>query len=595
MKYLGMVGFDVLLVSMITVFALYLFLSERLPVAGTALFVMVLLMVTKILTPEEGVSGFSNPATITVLCMFILSEGIQRTGIIQRLGDTLFSVTKKSNFKQLFALSFIAGPLSGFINNTATVAIMIPMIIELSEKTRTLASKLLIPLSYISMAGGTLTILGTTTNILGADVYHRLGFEPIGLFDITRLGIVVLTTTVLYFMLIGRFLLPSRKPQSNLSDPYAKLEYHTDIVVSENSPLIGQKIKESDLIKKLEIQVVHIKRNSRKIVKKIADAEIEEGDVIFVTATRDQLLRARDQERVVIKADIEYPERGKTEYIVAQFMVSAGSSILHKTLSAADFRKRFKAVVLGLKRGSMVLEKSIEKVPLKIGDILLLRTTENNLERLKKSRELMILGEVPKPYKTEKLGHTIGIILLVVVMAALGIFPIMVSALVGVLFMVVFQVLDLEEGFKAVNWEVIFLLAGIIPLGIAFEKTGVATLLAELIVENTEQLSPLIILGAFYLFTTILTEIMSNNASIILIGPIAVETAVKLDLNPFAFMVAVMFAASTSFLTPIGYQTNAMVYSAGNYRFKDFAKVGLPLNILLLFVSVYSINSFWGI
>ncbi len=207
----------------------------------------------------------------------------------------------------------------------------------------------------------------------------------------------------------------------------------------------------------------------------------------------------------------------------------------------------------------------------------------------------MIIGEVPKPYKKDKLPQAIGIIFLVVFLAAIRLFPIMVSALIGVLLMVVFKVIELEDAFKSVNWEVIFLLAGIIPLGIAFEKTGTAAIIADFIVNLTSGLNPLLILGTFYLLTTVLTEFMSNNASIILIGPIAVEAALKLDLNPFAFMVAVMFSASTSFLTPIGYQTNTMVYSIGNYRFKDFLKVGLPLNTILLFVSVYSINLLWGI
>lgn len=583
---------EIILVFLITALALYLFIREKLPVAGTALLVMLILIVTNILTPEEGVSGFSNPATITVLCMFILSEGLQRTGIIHSLGDKLLAFTKKSNLKQMLALTFIVGPLSGFINNTAAVAVMIPMVIRLADQTKTYSSKLLIPLSYIAMAGGTLTILGTSTNILGSDIYRRLGFEAIGLFEITKLGIIVLATTSIYFIIIGRFLLPERKSQNAASDPYEKLEYQTDIVVTEQSPLVNQKVEESDLKKKYNMKIIHIRRKNRIIKRNTA---IKPQDVILVNATRDALLRARDAELVEIKADLDYPETGKTKYTIAQFMVTAGSSLLHRTIISINFKERYKAVALGLKRGNELFEKSIEKIQLKTGDILLLRTTIKNLQKMKKSRDLMIIGELPEPFKKDKLWQVIGIISLVVLLAALGIFPIMVSALIGVLLMVIFKVIEFEEGFKSVNWEVIFLLAGVIPLGIAFEKTGAAALIADVIIELTSQYDPIILLAAFYILTTLLTEIMSNNASIILIAPIAVAVAQKLSLNPFAFMVAVMFAASTSFLTPIGYQTNTMVYSAGNYRFKDFLKVGLPLNTILLFVSVYFISRFWGL
>lgn len=592
---MSMVSFEIILVFLITFLALFLFVTEKLPAAGTALLIMLLLIVTNILTPEEGVSGFSNPATITVLCMFILSEGIQRTGLIQSLGDKLFTITKKSDLKQLVSITFIAGPVSGFINNTAVVAIMIPMVLKLADQTKTHASKLLIPLSYTAMAGGTLTIIGTTTNILGSDIYRRLGFKAIGLFEIAPLGLVFLVTTALYFIFIGRFLLPKRKSHPEASDPYEKLEFQTDIVISEESPLAGQKVKESDLKTKFNMEIVHIKRNDRKIRKNLDDKTIEPGDVILVNATRDALLRAKESGMVEIKADFDYPEKGKIEYTIAKFMVTAGSPLLHKTIVSTDFKEHYRAVVLGLRRGNDVLDKSIEKIRLKIGDILLLRTTEKNLQKLKKRKDFMIIGGVPEPYKKDKLLHVVGIISLVVLLAALDIFPIMVSALIGVLLIVAFKVIDLEEGFRSVNWEVILLLAGIIPLGIAFEKTGAAALIADFIVQLTSPYDPLILLIAFYIMTTLLTEMMSNNASIILIAPIAVSAAQKLSLNPFAFMVAVMFAASTSFLTPVGYQTNTMVYAAGNYRFRDFLKVGLPLNIILLFVSVYFIDYYWGL
>ena len=250
-----MINFGIAAVLLITALAFYLFIEEKISVDATAILILVLLIVLGIVTPAEGVSGFSNPATITVLCMFILSAGIQKTGAIQAVGNSIFKFTNKSISKQLLAISAI-GPISGFINNTAAVAILIPMVMKLAEKARAVASKLLIPLSYISMAGGTLTIIGTSTNILANDVFTRLGFEPIGLFGITKLGAIVLATTALYFLVIGRFLLPERKFLKDIIDPHKKLEYSTEVVLPKKSQLLSQQVRKSDLKTKYNVEII---------------------------------------------------------------------------------------------------------------------------------------------------------------------------------------------------------------------------------------------------------------------------------------------------------------------------------------------------
>ncbi|MFC1769280.1 SLC13 family permease [Nanoarchaeota archaeon] len=588
-----MINYEIILVLAITIIAFYLFVREKFSVETVALLVMVILIVTKIVTPSEGVSGFSNPATITVLCMFIISAGIQKTGIVNKIGRKIFEWTKKSYSKQLLAITSV-GPLSGFMNNTATVTVMIPIVMKLAEKSKIVVSKLLMPLSFICMAGGTLTLIGTTTNILSNDIYTRMGFGSIGLFEITKLGVIVLLITSIYFLTIGRFLLPKRKGAKDTEDPLRRLKYHTDVIVPEDSSLLYQKLKNNDLEKKFNIKILHIKRKN-KIINHSEKHRIMPKDVLLIEGSREDLIHADDIGLIKIKASSKFPEKKGAKYKLVQFMISSKSTLINRTINSSQFRKKYNALVLGLKRGNEIIKKSIDKIRLKFGYILLLSATEKSIEKLKKNDNFIFVSEASENYNRTKVWEAFGILFLVLLLAAFNVFTIMVSALIGVVLMVILGVISFEESYESVNWQVVLLLAGIIPLGIAFEKTGAADLIANFVVGLSGSLSPLIVLGIFFILTTLLTEVVSNAASVIIIIPIAISVASQLSLNPLAFVITVMFAASTSFLTPIGYQTNTLVYSAGNYKFRDFFLVGLPLNIILLFVTVYGVKYFWGI
>ena len=583
---------QILLVFVILAYALYLFIREVYSIETTAIIVMVLLIVTRIVTPEEGVSGFSNPATITVLCMFILSAGIKKTGLIQTLGDKLLKITKRSQNRQLIAISVIAGPLSGFINNTALVAVMLPMVKKLANQTKTYASRLLIPLSFVSMAGGMLTVIGTSTNILAAAIYASAGYGIISLFAFIKLGAIVLVTTILYFLLFGRFLLPIRHSTVD-EDPHEKLIYHAEIVVNRDSKLIGQVLKDSPLKKNFKIDFLQIKRHKR-FIDKVNREKLHPGDVLLVNATREELLKVRQYGLVEMKGHIKFPEKKAHKYSMIQLMVSSTSLLINHTLQTIKFREKYQAVVFGIRRGDAVLREGLTKVKLKFGDILLIRATEKALSKLRQHKDFTFIGDVPELFNSKKTWYAIGIFSVVILLAALRV-EIMVAALIGLVLMVIFKVISFEEGYSAVNWDVIILLAGLIPLGIAIQKSGAASLIANTIVSISGNISPIILLGIIYIITTILTNIISNNAAVIVILPIVLTITQELSLNPFAFTLGVMFAASTSFLTPIGYQTNTMVYSAGNYKFNDFIKVGLPLNIILMIVTTYFISKFWGL
>ncbi len=586
-----MLGFDLFLVIVITVTIFVLFATEKYPVDVVALLTIVVLMLTGLVTPEEAVSGFSNTATITVLAMFIISDGIQRSGVIHILGEKILQITK-TYFHQLLAISGIS-TLGGLINNTPSVSILAPMVMDMTKKTKTYATQLLMPLSFISMAAGTLTLIGSSSNILANNIYVRAGNTPLNLFEISKLGIFIFLIVVVYFLTVGRFLLPKREGHTDITDPYKKMKYNADAILPPESGLIGKKIKKSKL-KEYAIEVFSITRNGKLHRRDLDDFKIESDDILAVYGSRLKLLQADSEGYIKLESGVKHVETGESAAI-DQFMIAEGSSLIHQTINSIGFTDRFNASVLALKRANKKIKNSINTVQLKFTDILLVKAPPQTIDIMKLSNEFIYIGEVAGPYRLNKMKFAVGIFSLIILLAAFQVIPIMTAALLGVLLMALTRVVTLKEAYGAVNWQIIFLLAGIIPLGIALEKTGAVELITNYIIVFSQSSHPLIILGVFYLLTSLLTNIISNNAAIIFLAPIALATASELSLNPVPFLIVVMFAASTAFLTPIGYQTNTMVYQIGNYKFTDFTKVGLPLNIILLFATTLLAAWIWGI
>lgn len=585
-----MITFQLFLTIVITVAIFVLFVTEKYPVDVVALLAILMLVFTGIITPEEAVSGFSNPATITVLSMFIISEGLQRSGFIRILGEKILQVAKTYT-QQLLAVGGISS-IGAFINNTPTVAFLAPMVMDISRKSKTYATQLLIPLSFISMAAGTLTLIGSSSNILGNNIYVRAGYEPLNIFEISKLGIFVFLIVVAYFLTIGRYLLPKREGHTDITDPYNRLKYNADILLPHESPLIGQKIGKTKL-KEYEIEVFSVIRDGKIYRKDLDNYVIHAEDVLVVYGTRLKLMQADSEGLIKLEYGSQQLQIGR-EYVIEQFMVAEGSSLIHQTISSIGFADRYQATVLALKRANKKIRSSVSSTPLKFTDILLVKATNSTIELMKLSDDFVYIGEVAGSYRSDKIKYALPILLGVVLLAAFNIVPIMIAALTGVLFMTLFRVVSLHEGYKAINWQVIFLLAGIIPLGIALEKTGFVTLVTGYLLNMSAYTSPIVLLGMFYLITTLLTQFVSNNATIILFTPIAISVAVELGLNPMPFVIVIMFAAATAYLTPISYQTNVMVYQMGNYKFTDFIKVGLPLNIILLFATTLLASWIWG-
>ncbi len=594
--------------------ALVLFVREPVPIDITAIGIMVCLLILSPwidLSVRDVLAGFSSPATITVLAMFVLSEGIRRTGLVSLLGRAIADRFGDSPFKQLVAVLGLSGGTAGFINNTPVVAVMIPMVNELADRTGISPSRLLMPISYAAMLGGMLTLIGTSTNLLASDVYASMGteFEPFTIFEFTALGAVVLLVGCTFLSLFSHLLLPERiGGQEDLTEEFEMAEYLTEVIVEEDSGFIGQTI--SSCLRGLDVEsdIVQLIRGNRVFTEPLGQKQIRSGDVLVLRTDREDLVKlieteglglAPDSEKSVsdeiLSGEVEQLEEPVSQELV-EVIISPDSTLTGNSLADLNFRQRYDATVLAIRRGGEIIHARMDDRRLRGGDALLIQATEDTVRRFTDNRNFVVAGRFDLPsYRKEKLPVALGIVVAVVGLAGFGLTSIVTSALGGVVAMVVTGCLRPNEVYESVDWNVIFLLAGLIPLGVAMTRTGAAQLLAEQVVGLAGDAHPLIFLGVFYLFTSALTNLISNNASVVLMIPVAVDAAAATGLNPFAFAIAVTFAASTAFMTPVGYQTNLMVYAPGGYLFTDFLRLGGPLQLLMTVVTVLGISFFWGI
>jgi di/tricarboxylate transporter len=599
---------DMLVVFAIVVLALVFFATELLPVDVTAILVMVTLMVLEPWTgisTTEGIAGFANEATITVLAMLILSAGVSQTGVVQLLGSRLAEFAGTDLRKQLFATIGVAGPASGFVNNTPVVAILVPVITDLAHEGKTSPSKLLIPLSYASMLGGMLTLIGTSTNILASNVAGRLAertgnpqLHAFSMFEFTGLGLIVLVTGGLYLLFVGHRLLPERvPPEEDYIEEYDMEDYLTEVQVAEGSPFVGRTVEAAIDEAVFDAEIIQLVRDEETFIEPIGQKTIRAGDVLTLRIDKPTLKTLTTTEHLTLvgtptEAEIDPGE----EQTLVEVVIPSGSALVGETLSSSTFRERYNAAVLAFRSRGEVIHERPEQVTIRVGDTLLVQASANSIDRLAANRDFIVAHQVSDPdYRTGKIPAALAIIVGVVSLAALGIFPILVTALGGVVAMVATGVLKPGELYESVEWNVIFLLAGVIPLGVALENSGGAELLGGLVAASADYLPVVAVLWIFYITTGLITEVISNNASVVLMIPVAVEAATRIGANAFAFVLAVTFAASTSFLGPVGYQTNLFVYGPGGYKFTDYFRIGAPLQLLLSVVTVAGIVAFWGI
>jgi len=590
-------GIDIIFVLIILVGALVLFALEVFTVDFVAFGVMAALMGFSLVTPEQGISGFANTATITVMAMFILSAGLYRTGAIDLLTDKLLKYSGTSEVRQLLLVMVTVGPISAFLNNTAAVAILIPFAVKLAREHKRSPSRFLMPLSFTSQLAGVVTLLGTSTNILASSLSQNLGFGAFNVFEFSHLGLIVMVVGIIYLLTVGRWLLPKREVEEEITERFHLKQYLSEVIITEKSSYIDQTVVELDLARKFNIEVLEIIRNGHRLSLPLPDHKMIAGDRLLIRTNTEKLLEADHQNDFDLQtaSGLNATDVQGEDMELAELLIAPGSSLLGATLREINFRNRYSASVLAMSHHGETLGNRLPTTPLEVGDSLLIKAPLRVLQSLSGDPDFVMTSQMRQPPRRDKIPIAVGIILGVVALAAFNIQPILVSAIEGCVAMVLTGCLRIRELHQAIRWDVIFLLAGIIPLGIAMQNTGADVMVADFVSNLGQYIPPIILLGLFYLTTTILTELISNNATVILLVPIATATAVSLGLDPKAFILAIMFSASTSFMTPVGYQTNTMVFAPGGYKFLDFTRVGAPLNFILWIVSTIVIAWFWGL
>jgi len=604
-----------LVVFAVIAVALVLFVSEVIPNDVTAIGVIAALVIFEPWTgvgARGAISGFANPATVTIVAMYMLSAGIQATGLVQRLGIYLADVTAGKEFRALAATVCTTGPIAGFINNTPVVAVFIPMITDLAESTGISPSKLLLPLSYAAILGGTLTLIGTSTNILASDFARVLipGREGIGMFEFSAVGLLVLIVGTAYLLTVGPRLVPARIPVDADAVEEFDLEDHLTVMrVRAESIAVGEPVDEFDEAHP-EIRILQLRRGEEAFSAPQTDRVIEADDELVIHGTLQAVNRFREStglgQRLRDTVSEESFEEAPTDDVLARAVVPEGSRYVGETVSDTGLSDYHRTAVLAIRRGDEVVRTDLADRTLRTGDLLLVRTTPASIRYFTDTGVLIVADEraydrlanmdveavAPLSPKTPIM---VAIMAGVVGIAALDLLPIVIAALAGVFAMIVTGCLRSVDAYDAVSWNVIFLLAGVIPLGLAMEETGGAAAIAAVLVATEAVLPLLAVLLLFYLVTGLLANVITPVATVVLMIPVAVDAAGTLGANEFTFLLAVMFAGATSFMTPVGYQTNLMVYGPGGYEFADFIRVGGPLQLLLAVVTTVAIWVVWGL
>ncbi len=591
-------GIDAIIVLIIIVSAVILFATEWLSIDLVAILIMLSLTLTGVITPVEGIKGFSNPAVLTVAFMFVLSYALLKTGALQRIGPILGILFKKNFNVGILAMMLFIGLISAFINNTPIVAMFIPVMVSVANISGVSPSKLLIPLSYASIFGGTCTIIGTSTNVLVSGIAQDNGLEAFPMFLSAPIGLVLLVVGSLYVFLFGKKLLPNRISEEDLEEKFMMRNYLTEIEVLEGSEFVGQRIMDSVIVKELEIDLIEVRRKSSSYTLPSGDFVLKSGDHIKIRCNVEKLKELKDRLRVGFNTNairISDNEIQKGDTSILELIITSGSEFEGKSLREMDFRRRYRAVPLAIQHREEVVHEHLHDVQLKAGDIILTEIKNHRVQNLKKqemnqqSPFIVLSEEGIIDFSKRKFLIVLSIISGVVLLATFNVLPIVISTVLGGVLLVLTGVINMKELYQSIEWKIVFLLAGSLSLGVALEKSGLAYLISESLINNLNVWGPVAVLSGLYLMTSLLTELMSNNATAALLAPIAITTADKLELSPIPFLVAVMLAASASFMTPIGYQTNTMVYSAGQYKFRDFLKVGIWLNLLFWIIASFLI------
>ena len=594
---------DIILVMVLLLFGFIMFVTEMFSIDVTAMILLTILFMLGYLTPSEALSGFSNPAVITIAFLFIISRALQKTRILEYLIVRVRRLADKSILIGRAVYLFTIGVASAVVNNTAIVAIFMPVSIRLAQKYKMSPSKMLIPLSYSAILGGTLTLVGTSTNLLVNSIYVKVpGVEPMGMFEFFKYGAILMVVGLLYILFIAPMILPSRTSTSSLTKSYRLGGYLTEMRITAESPLNGRTCLERGINKNYDVMVLDILRDNKMITNMIRLTKLKEGDVLFVRGTLENFLRMKEVEKVALLTDekLTQEELEQEDNVVLECLITDKSDLVGKSLMTSNFRRRFGSFILAIRREGTIVREKIAHVVLSAYDTLLVYGPKNKVNELSKTNEFVVLGEVDAELRKQRFWWmTIVVIIGTIALAAFGFMPIVKSAMLGVVILLALKILTPQESYQSINWQVIILISALIPVGIVIQKTGTAGWIAGLISSATESVpsewQPRVLLALIYFITIFLTEISSNAATVIIMTPISIAVAQQMGFDPRAFVFAVAFAASASFITPVGYQTNLMVYGPGGYKFSDYIRAGFPLAFIFWIMAIFILPILWPI
>ncbi|MGZ8410597.1 MAG: SLC13 family permease, partial [Hyphomicrobium sp.] len=540
---------------------------------------------------------FSNPAPITVACMFILSAALERTGVIHSMGQAICQLGWRSPTLILVSLMAVTMLMSAFVNNTPVVVIMTPVMIMVARSINAPASRFLIPLSYAAIFGGTCTMIGTSTNIVTDGVAQVSGLPPFGMFEITVPGLILGLVGMAYVVVFGQWLLPARKTMADTMGAMPERQFLTKVLVPEGSSLIGKSLTEAGLVKKRGYRVMEVIRDDVSLDPEHGDPLLAAGDRLVILSQAADVLGLRDGPGLIFENGGEPPALQAIKSQKAKIMegiIGPNSPFVGHRVADLNLRRLYGVYILALHRQDAILTGNFDQVRLAFGDTLLLEGPPEGLERMFAQSVLVNLSEATeRPYRRRHAPVAVIAIVSVMALAALEVAPIVALALITAVAVVGFGCLDPDHAYGSINWRILMLIFAMLALGRAMETTGTAALIVREVSALIAGFGPVVVLSSLYLIMSIMTEVLSNNAVAILMTPIAIGLAQQMGVDPRPFVVAVMFAASASFATPIGYQTNTFVYGAGGYRFMDFVRIGVPLNIIMWVAATLVIPLFW--